>query len=289
MPTTDSTSAPSTVDLAPTAKGRAWQILEPGQPGDRVSRFFDGAMLVLILLNVLAVIFGTVHWVEEMFGPELMLFEWFSVAIFTVEYIVRIWSCTAHPQYAGPIRGRLRWVISPMALVDLIAVAPFYLPIVGLDFRAVRSLRLLRIFRLLKLGRYVSAMQLFADVARSRREEMVLTSIVVILLLVLTSSLMYFAEHHAQPEAFQDIPTAMWWSIATLTTVGYGDIYPITPIGKVLGAFSAVLGIGLFALPTAILGTGFLEEIQKRKNAEAETETQKEGPTCPHCGQKLND
>jgi voltage-gated potassium channel len=260
-------------------KRRTWEIIEVARPGDRVSAGFDAALLVLIALNIVAVVIETVPSIQRQWGRALLRFEWFSVAVFSAEYVVRVWAAPADPRYAGRIRGRLRYMITPMAIIDLMAVLPSFLPIFGVDLRMARALRLTRVFRVAKLGRYVSALRLFADVARRKREELVLTTCVLGLMLLVSSSLMYFAENDDQPEVFSSIPAAMWWAIATLTTVGYGDVYPITPLGRLLASVSAVVGIGLFALPTAILGAGFVEEIEKRKHEHPRT--------CPHCGKEL--
>lgn len=258
---------------------RLWTILDVARPADRLSRGFDIALLSLIVLNILAVVLETVDSINQQIGPALCAFEWFSVAVFSAEYLLRLWSAPADPRFAQPIRGRLRFMVTPMALIDLMAVLPAYLPMLGFDLRFVRALRLLRIFRAAKLARYITALRLFGDVIRAKREELVLTTCVFALMLLITSCLMYFAEHDAQPEAFSSIPAAMWWSVVTLTTVGYGDVHPVTSLGRLLASFSAILGIGFFALPTAILGSGFIEEVEKRKEPR--------GRTCPHCGREL--
>ncbi|WP_169975662.1 ion transporter [Tautonia rosea] len=259
---------------------RLWAILEVARPGDHVSRGFDIVLLSLIVLNILAVILDSVPSINRRVGPALNAFEWFSVAVFSAEYLLRLWSAPADPRFAQPIRGRLRFMVTPLALIDLIAVLPAYLPLFGLDLRFVRALRLLRIFRAAKLARYISALRLFGDVIREKREELILTTCVFGLMLLITSCLMYFAENEAQPEAFSSIPAAMWWSVVTLTTVGYGDIHPVTSLGRLLASFSAILGIGFFALPTAILGSGFIEEVEKRKKHHIRT--------CPYCGREIS-
>jgi len=166
-----------------------------------------------------------------------------------------------------------------MALVDLLAILPFYLPmLLPIDLRFLRALRLMRLFRLLKMGRYVKSLRLMRHVLARRKEELLITLFSVLLLLVLSSSLMYFIEREAQPDKFASIPAAMWWGIATLTTIGYGDMYPVTALGKILGGFIALLGIGLFALPAGILASGFAAEIQQRDHP---------GKRCPHCGERI--
>jgi voltage-gated potassium channel len=259
-------------------KTRIWEIVEVSAPGDHVSRAFDIFILTLILTNVIAVIVSTVPWAAANWGPFLRSFEIFSVAIFTVEYVLRVWSASADSRYAHPLFGRLRFILTPMALIDFLAVAPFYVTSLGIDLRFFRILRLARIFRVAKLGRYVLALAVLGRVFRSKKEELAVTSVLMIFLLVLASSFMYYAENAAQPEHFTSIPATMWWAVATLTTVGYGDVYPVTAAGKFLASIVAMLGIGLFALPTGILGSGFVEEMQNRE----------ENRRCPHCGKEID-
>jgi voltage-gated potassium channel len=232
-----------------------------------IPRAFDAGLFALILLNVVASVVGTMPEVEARFERELAAFETFSVAIFTVEYVVRLWAA----------RHRLRYVVSPFAVIDLVAVLPFYLPFLAIDLRFARAFRLLRLFRMAKVARYVRAVGVFGEVARAKREELVIAATVMAVLLICASSMMYYAEHDAQPQAFSSIPASMWWSVATLTTVGYGDVYPVTSAGRLVASVVAVLGIGFFALPTAILGAGFVEAVSRGKNA----------PKCPHCGKSL--
>jgi voltage-gated potassium channel len=180
--------------------------------------------------------------------------------------------------------GRLKYMASPLALIDLIAIIPFYLPmIIPVELRLLRLLRLLRVFRVLKLGRYSHAFDTFIDVLRSKKEELLIAFIIMIILLILSSSAMYFVEHEAQPEKFASIPDAMWWAVVTLATVGYGDVYPITAAGRFIGAVVALSAIGLFALPAGILATGFAASIQKRQARKNVTII-----LCPSCGLELN-
>lgn len=241
------------------AKRRTHEILEVASPGDRASRVFDIFILSLIGLNVIALVAETVEPVRERAAFLFDAFEIASVAIFTVEYALRLWSCTASPRYATAVVGRLRFAATPLALIDLMAILPF----LGVDLRFIRSVRLFRLFRVAKLGRYSTAIRTVGRVLVAKKEELAITLLVLFLLLLLASCLMYFAEHGAQPEAFSSIPAAMWWGVATLTTVGYRDMYPVTSLGKAIAAAIAILGIGMFALPTGILGAGFVEEIQK--------------------------
>ncbi len=261
-------------------KARVFDILEK-RNGDR--RFLNIFIMGLILLNVAAVVLETVDWVYAAYFPLFQAFEIFSVAVFTIEYLLRIWSCTEDPRYEDPLWGRLRFLIMPLALVDLLAILPFYLPF-AFDLRFLRAMRLFRLFRILKLARYSDSMQTFADVLRLKKEELLLMFFAIMILLVISSSLMYEAEHDAQPEAFASIPAAMWWGIVTLTTVGYGDIYPVTDWGRFIGSVVVILGIGLFALPTGVLASGFAEVLAKSKE-----EQKRRKMRCPHCGRYIGE
>ena len=258
---------------------RAFEILEKATPGDIPSRAFDIFIITLISLNIIAVILETVEALAAKYTLLFRGFEIFSVAIFTVEYVLRVWSCTADKKFHAPIAGRLRFAVTALALVDLMAILPFYLPVLlPLDLRFIRAVRLLRLFRIFKVGRYSESMMILGNILRKKKEEFLITFFVVLVLLIIASSLMYFVENKAQPEVFASIPSAMWWGVTTLTTVGYGDMCPITVIGKLLGTVIALLGIGMFALPTGILGAGFVEEMQSRRGRRR---------VCPHCGRDI--
>ncbi len=265
-------------------KRRVYEIVEcPAEAeGARgVLDYFDLFIMVLIVTNVVAVMVETIRWAAEDYARPLRAFELFSVAVFSIEYALRLWSCTADPRYEGAIRGRLKFALTPMALIDLIAIAPFYLEFITVDLRFIRTLRLFRLFRVFKLARYSASMRTLVSVLRSKKDELLVTLFLVVVMLVFTSSAMYFAENEAQPDKFDSIPSSMWWGVATLTTVGYGDIFPVTTLGKVLGGLIAVLGVGLFALPTGILASGFAEELQKTRRRESHI--------CPHCGRDINE
>ena len=254
---------------------RVWEILEIAGPGDQASRVFDLSIRGLIALNVLAVILETVPAVREVVGNGFLAFEICSVVVFSAEYLLRVWSSVEGASDSRPFTGRVRFALTPLLLVDLLAILPFYLPLAGTDLRIFRGVRLFRLFRILKLARYSEALRTLGRVFTRRRAELVLTLAMVGFILLLSSALMYFAEHEAQPEKFSSIPGAMWWGVVTLTTLGYGDVYPITALGRVFGGLFAVTGILLIALPTAILGSGFMEVLDEKRRGEA---------VCPRCG-----
>ena len=263
-------------------KQRVHELLGPSAPGDQASHRVDVAILTLITLNIVALVLETVPGLEQAFRPQFYAFEVLSVVVFTAEYLLRIWSSTVDPRYRRPVLGRIRFALTPMELVDLLAVLPFWLPFLGVDLRVLRALRLFRVFRVIKLRRYSRAVQTLEHVLVRTREEMAISLSVVAILILLASSLMYFVENAAQPEAFSSIPATMWWAVATLTTVGYGDVYPVTPLGKVLASFTALLGIGMFALPTSILGAAFVDDLRGKASAPAQV------TSCPHCGKDIS-
>lgn len=258
-------------------KSRIFEILETSS-ADLYSRIFGIFIMSLISLNVLAVILETVESISIKYELFFTTFEVFSVAVFTVEYLLRLWTCTSNKRFANPYTGRVRFAVTPLAIIDLMAVLPFYLPLIfPFDLRFIRILRLFRLFRAFKMVRYSESLKILGNVLKAKKEEIIITLFVVLILLVFSSSLIYLVEHEAQPQAFSSIPASMWWGIITLATVGYGDIYPITPIGKFLGAIIALLGVGLFALPTGILASGFVEEIRKKRGKQI----------CPYCGREI--
>ncbi len=253
---------------------RTWEVVDFPKRGDTTSRIYDIVMLVLIFLNVVAVIVGTVQSIALRWGNVLELFEVISVIAFTSDYIARLWSCIIDHRFAGRIRGRLRLGLQPMSIIDLLSILPFYLPFTGIDFRFLRVLRLLRIFRIAKIGRYYSSLHVIKHVIKGKKEELVLSLVIMGVLLVLSSCALYYCENSTQPDVFSSIPATMWWSVETLSTVGYGDMYPMTIPGKLCASVTSLLGIGMFALPTGILGAGFVEEIRKKNGNQP----------CPHCG-----
>ena len=260
-------------------KYHVYDILVETDDDETVDRIVAVFLVLLILVNTAAVVLETVDDLNARFGSIFHAIEVVSIAIFSVEYLLRIWIAPLDPRYAKPFWGRIRYAFSLMAMIDLLAILPAFLPLIfTVDMRIVRFLRIFRLFRLFKMSRYVESLNTLDDVVRSKKEELLVTVVLILMMLLFSSSLMYIVETEAQPDKFPDIPSAMWWGVATLTTVGYGDIFPITPLGKLLGGFIAFLGIGIFALPTGILASGFADEIKKRRG------TEETCPPCPHCG-----
>lgn len=247
------------------------RVLEPAGQGDRLSKAVDLFLASLISISIIAVIFESIPRIEERYESTFYWLEIFTVSIFTAEYLLRIWSSVEADKYrsgfANNFKARLQFVFTPHAIVDFIAILPFYLMFFGLsgnlDMRFLRSVRLLRI---LKLTRYSSAFDMLASTCRENLRSLGAAFFVLMTIMLLAASGMYFFERQAQPVAFGSIPAAMWWAFATLTTVGYGDVTPVTVGGKVFGALITVVGVGMVALPTGILASGYAEQIKIRSD-----------------------
>ena len=244
---------------------RTAELLEFGYQRDSLSRILNLLLISLISLNVIAIILESVDWIFVRFESVFWYIEVFSVVIFTIEYLARVWSSVdlKARSFSSPVTGRIRYMLTPLALVDLIAILPFYLSLyVSIDLRFLRGLRLLRLF---KLTRYSPALGALLDVIQKEAEAIMAALVVLLILLVISATGIYILENELQPETFGSIPGSMWWSIVTLTTVGYGDVVPLTTMGKLFGGLIGLLGIGMIALPAAILASGFAENVRTRK------------------------
>ncbi|WP_026476140.1 ion transporter [Alkaliphilus transvaalensis] len=268
-------------------KLRVFEIIEKGEEDDFLSRLFDYFIVSMIILNVLAIILESFYSVYLRYGYLFKSFEIISVAIFSLEYILRVWTADQKYKDKKKIFASILFIISPIALIDLFAILPFYLPmIIPFDLRFLRMLRITRLMRIFKLNRYSNALSLVGRVLKNKKEELIITISITFLLVLFASTLMYYIEQDVQPDVFPNIIAAFWWAVATLTTVGYGDVYPITVWGKILSGLIAVLGIGLVALPTGIISSGFMEELSQNNN---QNDTVKSAKYCKHCGEKIND
>lgn len=248
-----------------TLRSRLYEIIDIERKDDLISKLFDIFLISLITLNVLAVILESVTFISNKFSTEFFLFELFSVIVFTLEFLMRLWTSVESPNkdYHHPLWGRLRYMMSPMALIDLLVILPFYLSFLfTVDLRFMRVLRLLRVF---KLTRYSSAMTILLTVLKKESKAFGAALFVMLLLIVFSASMIFLFEHEAQPQVFSNIPNAMWWAVITLTTVGFGDAYPITAGGKFFGAAISVIGMGMVALPAGILASSFSEQLHIRR------------------------
>jgi voltage-gated potassium channel len=249
---------------------RVYRTLDTGISGRGPARWIHGSIIALIIANVAAVILESDRSIAADWAPWFRGFEIFSVIVFTVEYALRNWAVVESDHYGrlGPVRGRVRFALTPLALVDLLAILPFYLAtLLPVDLRFVRVLRLLR---LLKLAHYFSGLDVFLRVLRVQLPALAAASLVMVVMVLFAAILMFMFENAAQPDAFRNIGDAIWWSVVTLTTVGYGDTVPATAAGKVLGVVIMLLGVGTVALPAALLAARFSDEIQRRRGELAE-------------------
>ncbi|MEO6405060.1 MAG: ion transporter [Ferruginibacter sp.] len=259
------------------AKKHVHSLLHPELGVTKWVKLLNGFIIILIILNVAAVMLETVHSIYQPYKSFFRIFDLSSVIFFTIEYVLRVWSCNHDPRYAHSIRGRFKYMMSPGAIIDLLAILPFYVHVVsGLDLRILRMLRLLRFLRLFRLTAYMKSARLITNVFKTRANELKLSLILILFLIVMAACLVYFAEHQAQPEVFSSIPATIWWAIISITTVGYGDMIPITLTGKIITSLISMMSLAILALPAGIITSGFLEESRKLKKDN--------GHVCPHCG-----
>ncbi|HPG25049.1 MAG: potassium channel family protein [Spirochaetaceae bacterium] len=244
---------------------RTFEVLEAGRRGDSLSLFVDGLVMALVLANVVVVVLESVDEVAETYEELFLGFERASVAAFTAELALRFWASAENPRHAGSAAWRrFRYVCSPMAMIDVIAIAPFYLStFFGVDLRV---LRLLRLARIVKLTRYSVALHRIVEVYRLQRNALLAAFFLMAVAVVLSASALYVVEGPVQPDRFGSIPDAMWWAVITLTTVGYGDVSPITPLGKLLAATISIVGIGMVALPTSVFASGFAHVMHRSEH-----------------------
>ena len=270
-------------------KEKVHGLLHPEIVGDkRWDKIINIFIVVLIILNVVAVMLETVKSLHDHYYTFFKYFDLVSVIIFTIEYILRVWSSNHEEKYKHSVWGRLKYMVSPPALIDLIAILPsglFYMRVfVGIDLRMLRILRLLRFFRLFRLTAYTKPAHIIANVFRKRKNDLALSFILAIFLIIIASCVMYFAEHQAiHPDktenGFTSIPATIWWAVVSLTTTGYGDMIPYTDIGKVMASIIMLTGVAFFALPAGIITAGFIDEFRLARV--------KKTHRCPHCGEHI--
>ena len=253
-------------------KKRVFDIIQIGHDFDFISRAFDFFIMGMVVINLAIAILETFSF-SEPWQPVMDGFETFTVICFTVEYLLRVW--TAEYLYPKETRGRAVWryMTSFSGIIDLLSFLPFYLPVFfPAGVVAFRMLRIIRIFRLFRVNSYYDALNVIGDVINSKKDQL-LSSIFIILILMTASSLcMYSLEHDVQPDVFRNAFSGLWWSVSTLLTVGYGDIYPVTLAGRIFGIIITFLGVGMVAIPTGILSAGFVEQYTRVKSLNAYSE-----------------
>ncbi|WP_454666312.1 ion transporter [Acinetobacter calcoaceticus] len=227
-----------------------------------ISRCINYFLVILIVGNVAAVLLETVNDLYTSYHAWFDYFEVISIAVFSIEYLLRLWSVADRDTTQSAWKIRLNWMKSGEAIIDLMAILPAYLNFfVRID---LRMLRILRLLRLLKLTRYFISLQILLCVIKREKGSFQAVIFILIIMIIMTASGIYVVENKAQPEAFSSIPKSMWWAVVTLTTVGYGDVTPVTSLGKLLGALITILGVGIAALPAGILASGLANELNQR-------------------------
>jgi|WetSurMetagenome_2_1015567.scaffolds.fasta_scaffold60179_3 voltage-gated potassium channel len=258
---------------------RVHQLLNDSDERSGAARAAQIFLVVLITLNVAAVMVDTIEGVSGAWERWLWAFEVFSVVVFSVEYVLRLWVVVERPKFVRPVVGRLRWMLTPLAILDLASIVPFYVPMLTLlDLRFLRALRLLRLMRLLKVGRYSRSLRVLRDVLLDRKDELLATLSLMVIAAIMSSGAMYLVEHEAQPETFSSMPATVWWAVSTMTMISDDGMKPVTVPGKMLAAVIGLCGIGLFGLPTGIIGSGFVDKYMDWRG----------GRRCPHCGKKVS-
>ena len=245
---------------------RRWvfERLDPAVRPDGLS-LANKILTVAIVISVGVAILETEASIAKMFVVVFGVMELSFTGLFLTEYLARIWVAPEDERYAHPVLGRLRWMTTPTALIDLVALIPALVFVGAGPVYLLRLFRLARILRIAKLGRMSSAMRLMGDAIAERRFELLLSLAAAVVVLILSSTAMYLVEGSQNPEAFGSIPRAMWWSIITLTTIGYGDVFPVTLAGRTIAGLTALCGIGLIAAPTGILSAAFSDALARRR------------------------
>jgi voltage-gated potassium channel len=243
---------------------RVYEILEHGSVGGRAVRLASGAIIVLILVNIVAVVLESVPRYEAAYGRLFVAIELLSLVVFTLEYALRIWAAPEHAAYRDvkPLRARLRYAMSTDGLIDLVSVLPFWVAFVAPS--ELRIILLFRIVRFLKLARYSPALRSLLEALYAERRALFGCAVILAGATLISATLIHLAERGAQPDKFGTIPDAMWWSVVTLGTVGYGDVVPVTALGKLVAAMTILWGLVMIALPVGIIATAFSEQIHRR-------------------------
>ncbi|EHE99988.1 ion transporter [Enterocloster citroniae] len=261
-------------------KKRIFEIIQSANTGDIASKIFDLFIMLLVIINSITIMIDTFS-LPQNFKTTIRIIDTSTSIIFSIEYALRIWTAPFLFPNKSNTKARIRYIFSFMAIIDLLAILPFYLPmLIPFNLKSLRLLRLTRLLRIFKMNRYTNALYKVGAVFKAKASQLISSMLVVVMLIILSSILMFNIENTAQPEAFTNIFDSMWWAVATFTTVGYGDIYPITVAGKLLSTIIAFLGIGLVAVPTGIISAGFVEQIDKHDDDKKHY--------CPYCGKRLD-
>ena len=250
-----------------TFRQRVHALVFPSAYGGELHNLYDSFIVVWVVISVLAVILESVHSIHYMLNMEFIILDAIAVSIFTLEYTLRMYCCVEEPGYKKAVTGRLKMAKSTSSIIDLLAIAPFFLEVFLHHLIDLRFMRVFRLLRLLKLTRYTGATQSLMKVIAREWPVMAASAFIMLLLVVMTASLGYLFEHEAQPEKFENIPQSIYWAVITLASVGYGDISPVTPAGRAMTIVLALIGIGIFAIPAALLSSAFSDQLKSDREA----------------------
>ena len=250
-----------------TFRQRVHALVFPSAYGGELHHLYDSFIVVWVVISVLAVILESVHGIHYMLNMEFLILDAIAVSIFTFEYCLRMYCCVEEPGYKKALSGRLKMAKSTSSIIDLLAIAPFFLEVFLHHLIDLRFMRVFRLLRLLKLTRYTGATQSLVKVIAREWPVMAASAFIMLLLVVMTASLGYLFEHEAQPEKFENIPQSIYWAVITLASVGYGDISPVTPAGRAMTIVLALIGIGIFAIPAALLSSAFSDQLKSDREA----------------------
>lgn len=247
-------------------KQRVFEIIEGVRSNDRASIRYEWLITSLVFLSVATLFFATFPELMASFAHLFLLVNLAVTVVFTFDFLARVWTAPLKYPHLSPSRARREYLLSPYGIIDALATFPPYLSLLGVQqVQLLKMLRLARLARLSKLKKVQEATGLFAAVFKRKKTELLMTLGVVLATVFMAGLLMYYVEHPAQPDKFTNAGAGMWWALITLTTIGYGDLYPITPLGRLLGSVIALMGIGVIALPTGILSGGMMEELEARR------------------------
>jgi len=250
-----------------TFRQKVHAVIFPSAYGGSLHTIFDTFIMIWVIVSVLAVILESVHSIEYLLNLEFIVLDAIAVSIFTLEYCLRMYCCVEEPGYQRAVSGRLKMAKSTSSIIDLLAIAPFFLEVFLHHLIDLRFMRVFRLLRLLKLSRYTGATQSLSKVIAREWPVIAASTFIMLLLVVMTASLGFLFEHEAQPDKFENIPQAIYWAVITLASVGYGDISPITPAGRAMTIVLSLIGIGIFAIPAAILSSAFTDQLKRDREA----------------------
>ncbi|MDI1267868.1 MAG: ion transporter [Polaromonas sp.] len=255
-------------------KQRLFHILHKPSRQNPWARYVNYLLAALIVSNALFVAVETVPSIGPIYKPYFLAFEVLSTSIFAIEYLARLWVCVEQDRYSHPVWGRIRYALSSLAILDLIVILTFWSSV---DLRFLRVARMVRLLKVLNMAHFEQSLTRVGAALSKRRELLIVSVVMMVLCIYASAAVLYQVEHGAQPKVFSSIPNTLWWAMTTLTTIGYGDMIPITPFGKVCAGLISVFGIGVFALPTAVVTAAIVEA--------GTTDTRP--TTCQHCGKDV--